>query len=437
VSFFVPRAARELTLQSLIPARGAGRQAGKMNVTDDVAMRHSAVWACVRTRADLVSTFPVDVYRKVEGHRVEMPKPPILIDTGGEHWDYTDWMWASQADLDKTGNTIGLITERNALGKPSRIELQPIDLCRVIWRKGTTIDQRRYRIDTKEYPADVVWHERQFPVAGHAVGMSPIAAAAWTIGEYLSIQEFILDWFSGGGVPKAHLRNKSKVLKDGESESMKERFKATMANGDIFVTGNDWEYDFIQAQTNDASWINAKEFGLADVCRFFGVPADLVDAAISGGGKITYANITERNLQFLIMHLAPAVIRREKNLTKLLPEPRYVKLNTQALLRMDPKAMAEMMDLQLRNWTMTNTEARALMDKPPLTAAEKKEMKEIYGDPGKKAPAPVKVSPTGTVEPEPGKEPAKEPSKLSNTELKKVERMLLKGAIDVDSYSLA
>jgi hypothetical protein len=55
------------------------------------------------------------------------------------------------------------------------------------------------------------------------------------------------------------------------------------------------------------------------------------------GGNITYANVTQRNLQFLIMHLQPAMGRREDALTTLTPRPQFVKLNTDVLLRMDPQ----------------------------------------------------------------------------------------------------
>ena len=41
-----------------------------------------------------------------------------------------------------------------------------------------------------EYTADKVWHERQFPVPGLPVGLSPLIYAAWSIGEYLSEQQF-------------------------------------------------------------------------------------------------------------------------------------------------------------------------------------------------------------------------------------------------------
>ena len=432
MSFFVRRPyserAGESLLQGYVAPRGANTAGGSVHVSADTAMRHSAIWACVRTRADLISTFPVDVYRKVGDVRVEMPKPEVLIDTGGEHWDYPDWMWASQSDLDKAGNAIGLITGRNAAGLPSRIELQPINSCSVLWRRGTPLKDRIYKIDGKEYKPEVVWHERQFPVAGLPVGLNPVAAAAWTIGEYLSIQKFALDWFGGGAVPKAQLTHKGKTIPSGDSEMMKERFKATLQNGDIFVHGSDWEYDMIQAQDMGNAWIQAKEFGLADVCRFFGCPADLIDAAISGGGKVTYANITERNLQFLIHHLGPAVVRREKNLSKLLPSPRYVKLNTQALLRMDPKAMAEIIDMRIANKTMTNTEARALNDELPLTDEQMKEFKKIYGG-DKKVPA--KTNPKANVEPDEEKAPEVKSGggTLTGREIEMIEKMNRKGAI--------
>ncbi|WP_309139976.1 phage portal protein [Micromonospora sp. 4G55] len=105
--------------------------------------------------------------------------------------------------------------------------------------------------------------------------------------------------------------------------------------------------------------------------------------AVQGGSNINYANITQRNLQFLIMHLGPAVARREKNLTKLLSRPRYVKLNTDALLRMDPLERAKVITEKIKNRTMTPTEARALDDNPPLTAQQIQEFTDLFGEPGK------------------------------------------------------
>jgi HK97 family phage portal protein len=350
-----------------------------VSVTDETALRHSAVWACRRLRANLISTFPVDVYRKVAGLQVEMPKSPILVEPGGKEWDYVDWMWATQWDLDGAGNTIGLITEQNALGLPARIDLQDINTCQVIRRKWT--NKLDYRIDGRIYQPEQVWHERQYRVAGLDVGLSPIAYAAWSIGEYLSAQQFALDWFAGAGVPKARMRNKEKQLKPKETATIKERYNASVSNGDLFVYGADWEYDFMQAEAMGMEWLESRRFGLADICRFLDCPADLIDAAISAPGTLTYASITQRNLQFLIMGLGLAVVRREKNLSKLLPAPRFVKLNTDALLRMDPKTRGEVLDAAIKSRRMTVTEARAKDNLPPLTPEQEEEFARLFGAP--------------------------------------------------------
>lgn len=362
----------------LIPSRGGGLGRDVV-VNSSTALLHSAVWACLTLRADLMSTFPCDVYRKIDKNtRVEVPKPPVLINPGGERWDYQDWMYASQFDLDRAGNAIGLITERDAAKRPAQIELAALSDVSVIEKRDT--GEIRYRINGTEYTADKVWHERQYVVPGLVMGLSPVAHAAWLIKEHLTTQQFATDWFGRGAVPASHLRNTQKTIPRTKADEIKLRFKESVKVGDPLVTGNDWEYKPLQAEQMGMEWLESRKHGLTDISRFLGVPADLIDAAVSGQ-SITYANITERNLQFLILKLGPAVSRREKNLTKLTARPRFVKLNTDALLRMDPKSRAEAIKLRLDSRTLTNTEARALDDLPPLTPEEIDEFNTLYGTP--------------------------------------------------------
>jgi HK97 family phage portal protein len=209
--------------------------------------------------------------------------------------------------------------------------------------------------------------------------LSPVAYAAWTIGQYESAQQFAVDWYGSGGIPKAHLRNTEQaVMTQDTAVAAKSRFKASVEGRDVFVTGKDWEYKPIQAEMAGSEWLEAQRFGIGDVARFFGVPGNLIDAGASGEG-VTYANVTQRNMQFLIMHLGPAVIRREKALSKLTPMPRFVKLNTDALLRMDPASRALMQASRIANRTLTVTEARALEDLPPLTEEQIAEFEKLFG----------------------------------------------------------
>lgn len=377
--------------EDLIPGRAGGgsRKAGSVYVSDDKAMRHSVVWACLRLRAGLISTFPIDQYRDVLGIQTEYnPKPPILTDPGGTKLDMVDFMAATQTDIDRSGNTVGLIVERSAArsryhpkGLPARIELQQSTTCSYVQRRDKP---DVWRIGRDEYALDDVYHERGNVVAGLPVGLPTVLYAALTIGEAQSMQDFSLSWFGGGGVPKAHMRNLAKALNPTEIATAKQWYRDVVQNGDMMVTGVDWEYQMIQAQNAGTEFIEGRKLAAADVCRFFDTPGDLVDVGAQGS-SITYANITQRLLEYLILRLGPAVIRREKELTKLLPTPRYVKMNTDALLRMDPEARQKVLASRIESRLLTNTEARALDNNQPLTAAQKAEMVEIYGAPKAKA----------------------------------------------------
>jgi len=400
----------------LIPARPFLRS-GPI-VTTETAKRHSAVWACLRLRADLMSTIPVDVYRRVAGIQVECPKPPVLLAPGGPEIDWCEWVYSSQVDLDQAGNTIGIIRATDGFGLPAVVELQPITACTVHMKDNRIAD---YRISGVKYLPEVIWHERQFTASGLHVGLSPVAYAAYSVGEYLSILDFATDWFSGGAVPRSRLKNTAKVLDTVEAMKTKEAWKASIAAGEPFVHGTDWEYEFIQAQSASNDWIEAKKFSITDIARFFGCPADVIDGTPTGSTHtLTYANISQRNLQFLTMNLQPAITRRETKISaKMLPAPRYLKLNTDALLRLDPETRAQVIAERIRSRTLTPDEARELDNLPPLTEKQKADFDRLFGVPGTPGLgiwAPAKPDPNAPALPpgdgQPAIGPVKEPAAI-------------------------
>lgn len=378
------RAAGESLIHGVpVPTRGSGAKTPP--VTNDSALRHDAVWACLTLRAGLMSSFPINVFRDVEGIPVEVKKPPVLVLPGGERWPLTAWMWASQFDLDRCGNAIGLITELDGAGRPARIDLQEISKC-VVWRKkGDT--EPRYRIDNVDYPASKVWHERQYAPAGCDVGLSPVALSAWLLSEQESIHEFVAGWYGNGGIPKAALKNKARRVEPKEATTVKDRFKATMTHGDLFVTGSDWEYDMMQAQTVGNEWLEARRASVPQIANYYGCPAEMINGVVSGQ-SVTYASMTNRNLQFLITKLGPVIKGRETSFSNsLLAKPRYAKMNTSALLRMDDETREKIIKSKLETKQITWTEARALEERAPFTPEQLAEIEMMFAI-GAKAAAP-------------------------------------------------
>lgn len=368
-----PWSSRAYTAAEYLAERASVRSSGSV-VTAESALRHSAVWAARRLRADLVSTMPVDVFRLEGGVPVEKPKPVVFVTPGGDDVDWCEWTYSSQDDLDALGNTVGIITQRNPSdGRPRRVELQPNAAVTMVGR-GSVITE--YRVYGEKVAPEHVWHERQFTRSGLPVGLSPIANAAMQIGGYLSAQEFARDWFAGGGIPAARLRNTERVIPDPEeAQKIKDRFRATVSTGDLLVTGKDWEYDTIQAKASESAFIDQMQFSITDLCRFMGVPADMIDAEVSTG-SITYANVTQRNLQLLILNLNPVLRRREATFSrKLLSAPVQMRFNRGALLEMDLKTRYEAHAIGIGAQFLAPSEARLIEGRAPFTDAQMAEFK--------------------------------------------------------------
>jgi len=379
VSLFVRERRDFLFPPEPLPSRVSGNRGGVVPVTSDTAKQHSGVWACLRLRSDLVSTMPLYNTRQVAmdsgSIRVTIPSPPILTMPGGENCDITEWLAATQWDLDEVGNTFGIITQVNGYGLPQRIELQDRNSVRVVVKGGHLAG---YRINGKWYDPAQVWHEKQFPQSGHPVGLSPLAHSAMAISEYLSAQQFTLQWFTDGGIPAAMLKNTAKTLKPEEAGQVKRTFKQSVANRDIFVTGADWEYSMIQADLSNVQFLESRRVSILDSARYFGVPADLIDAESTNKGAIKYQNITQKNLELLLINLQPALVRRERALGRALPSAQTPYFDADALLRMDPAVLAGVLQARINSHTLAPSEARATYyNLPPLTASQEDEFASL------------------------------------------------------------
>lgn len=367
----------------LIEERSSRSGSAPARVSTDRAMRHSVVWSARRLRADLVSLMPIDVYRrsKAGGINVPVPAPRVLVTPSevaeGHDMLFGEWMGSSQMALDAFGNAVGVIRALDAFGLPAQVDLvSPEDVLMKI--RGNRIVE--YRIAGEVTPARYVWHERQFTTAGLPIGLSPLTYAAMSLAAGLAAQEFALDWFVNGTVPKAVLRNSEKVVPADEADRTKRKFNAAIRNGDIFVTGKDWTYDPISAKASEAAFVEQTQLSDVALCRYLGVPADMVDVGVESRATLTYANITQRNLQLLIMNLGSSVKRREDAIThRMLPRPQFAKLNRAALLAMDEKSRADLFRTRIEARTLTPDEARAMDDQLPLSEADYDQFGRLFG----------------------------------------------------------
>jgi HK97 family phage portal protein len=352
------------------------------SVTQETALRNSVWWAGLHLKANVFSSFPLDVVKPgPDGLTYAVANPGPLVEEPYPGCDITEWMYSTEMDLSRYGNSAGIIRLRNANGKPVIVEPAPMAATTVIMN-GRQIKQ--WKIDGIYYDPSDIWHEKRHTVSGFALGLSPLAYAAWSLGLYASAQQFALDWFATGANPKGTLKNTDRpTIPPAERKAVQDEFRASTAGGDIFVHGQTWEWTAAQQDSIGAGFLAQQTSTNQDVCRFVGVPASMVGVE-TATGNITYANVSQANLSWLIQEIGPSARRTERYWSKnAFPSPWQLKLNTDALLRMDPTTKADLMVKLKTAGLRVPSELRALDNLPPYTADQLAELDQHAGMSGK------------------------------------------------------
>ncbi len=350
---------RALTLEQVLTDRDNTETFAGVDVSSDQALRLSAVWACVRLLGDTISTLPVDVYRR--GERDPLPTPPLLVEPAAGQ-PLHDWLYAVVASLLLRGNAYGLVTARSgATLLPSQVELVNPDSMVVT----TNADGRlEYRVGSTTYAREDVWHVRAYPMPGAVLGLSPISYARQAIGLGLAVERFGASFFGDGATPSGVLTTETKLTRES-ADALKAQWKAAHGRRrDVAILTGDLKFQAVSVTPEESQFIESRRLTVAEVCRVFGVPPEMV--AADSGGSLTYANVEQRSLDFLTYSVGPWLKRLEVALSGLLPRSQVAKFNAGALLRTTTKTRYEAHEIGLRAGFLTRDEVRALEDLPPL-----------------------------------------------------------------------
>jgi HK97 family phage portal protein len=383
---------RATNLPQLIDAATGGRRGlGGRRVGWSGALSIPAVWSAVRLRANVIGSLPVGVYRDRGGVpvRVTGASVPTVLSQPSAVFDMVDWLAASQLSLDLRGNAYGRIVARDE-GRtwlPTQIELVHPDDVTVTTRTDGAVE---YRFAGNLVDPFDVWHERQNPMPGSVVGMSPIEATARALGISLAAADYGGGFYDEALTPSGLLSSEAPI-DEAQAKIVKARVRATQNGREPLVLGGNWTYKPLSISPTDAAYLEVLARGDVDAARIFDVPGELIDANTSGS-SITYANREQRVQDLLAFRLGPAIQRRERALSRLTVRGQYVKLNTGSLLRGDLATRYASYERGLRNGFLALEEVRALEEREPLTP----EQLEALHDAGLLGAATPADQPAGT-----------------------------------------
>lgn len=344
-----------------------GGRAWSSNYGTERALGLIPLFASVRILADMVASLPVQVYRRNGGERIPQTFLPDLLFRPGARDDLFGWLHKLVWSLCLRGNAYGLIVNRDSMGFPTQVEwLFPDD----VWVDEQMPTQPIYFYMGQRVPTEDIVHIGWVVPAGKVVGLSPIQAFAKTIGVGLSATEYGLRWFDNGGVPPWTLKNLGKTLTPDEAEDTSDRLAARLRSGKPLVYGNDWDFEAIAVNPEEAQFLQTIKANATLIAAIFGVPPEMVGGET--GGSHTYSSPEANTNQLITLTLRPWTVRIENRLSALLPSSLYAKFNLDAMIRVDTLARYQAHHIALEDGWKTRDEIRALEDLSPMSDTEAK-----------------------------------------------------------------
>lgn len=336
------------------------------------------LFAAHRIITDAVASTPLERYRvNSDGTKTQLTDTNMFVGVDGTGFSFVSQCVASML---YDGNAFGYITSLDYTGWPS--DLVWLNPTRVHVEGGLAdpmnpTAQPRYFLDRKPLDADRVVHIPWILPPGKNRGLSPMANFKVTYETGKQAQAMARDFYKNNGIPSAHVRNTQQEIDDpAVAQKIKERYKQDVAGRDVVVTGADWEITPLGLPPDQSQFVQTAKLTATQIAAIYGVPPEEVGGEV--GSNLTYKTLEQQEQRFYGRVVRPWATRIEQHLTTLLPRGQYVRFDLDAQVRADLLTRMQAHQIGLQTGVETLDEARAVEERPPLTADQLEQWKETY-----------------------------------------------------------
>ena len=335
----------------------------------------TSAWACIRILSDLISTMPVDSFRKDNGDR--RPYRP-----GGTKptWLLTPLPTEPSVGIQSVISEIivSLYLNGNAFVYAPRdpetlepLELRPLDPRSVtINRHGreVTYTVRNSEHTTGvEFGPDTILHIPLIRLPGQDRGVNPIEALRNTLALGMTLEDSASNFFATGSTPTGILESADSLTAD-QIKSIKEGWLRHHTGANQYTPGvltGGLTFKPLAFKPEDAQLLSSREFTVNETARIFRVPPALL--AVTTPGAMSYASVQQLSEDFVRFTLRPLAELIERPLSTLIPLPEaYVKFNMDSLLRGDTESRYNSYRTGLSGGWLTVGQIRKLEEMTPV-----------------------------------------------------------------------
>lgn len=363
--------AETVGLQQTIPGAPLIPDTSTVNV--DGALQISTVWACVSLRANIVASLPFFAYKTSSGEKVLARTSrlyQLLADSPNSRMTPFEFWRAMMMNYDLRGNAYARI-DRDDNGEAIAMWPMPADQVEpIVLPDGSMVYRYQFGADVAILASDNVFHLKN--LGNGTQGLSKLEFMRATTDEAKKAQESASKIFGSGGKPTGVLML-DKVLSPEQRRAVQERF-AEMATGStarLYVLEANMKYEQLSMSPADQQLHEARKFSVEEICRWFDVPAVLVNHE----GIVKYGNNDVIEDIFYKQIIMPLVENIEQAFRKRVMSPRQrasmtCEIAMDALLRGSMEKRAEIYAKGLQNGWITRAEVRQMEGWPHVDGSD-------------------------------------------------------------------
>lgn len=343
------------------------------SVSPDLAMKLSAVYACVYVLSSSVAQLPLHVKCK-SGDKVETVKdhPAYYL----LHDSPNDWQTSyklreyAQSSVLLYGNSyIHIVRNKNG----EVVSLESLEPWKVqLLKNGSRYVYAYYGDDkTMSMSPDDILHIKSL---GPSIktGKSVIQTHAETIGLGLDARKFASGFFGGNARPAGILSVKT-PLNSNAWENFKKMWqtaqeKLRSEENKTILLPAELDYKALTVSPVDTELLSMMKLNRSEIAGIFNVPAHMINDL----EKATFSNISEQTIQFIRFSVMPWVVNWEQELNrKIFTEAErkagyFVKFNLAGIMRGTAGERAMFYHAAITDGWMSRNEARQLEDMNPV-----------------------------------------------------------------------
>jgi HK97 family phage portal protein len=337
-----------------------------VHVTEDTALRLSAVYASVRLIADTIATLPVDQYIRREGQRVPFrPQDPWVVSPSLTLSRTTFWQQVMLSLL-LDGNAF-IVLGRNGGGRIVDLQvLNPTHVTVLANRGG-------YQLAGGEtLGIGQVLHVTEMLLPGADRGTSRIEQAKESLGLGLALQEYASTFFGNGAFPSVVIEVPGAPTVDQRQEmqaAWENAHRGTRKAHKPAIVMNGAKVQPLSVNPQDSQLLEQRRYAVEECARLFRIPPFMLGVTTSGA--MSFASVEQQMLFFAEHTIRPYAEILEAAFSRLLlNDQSFIRFNLNALVRADLSTRTDAYSKALLAGYMSVNDVRRLEDMRDVDAGD-------------------------------------------------------------------